>query len=290
MATGPRSPKPLADVPTSRAIVNLAVGAVVFYGALVGGVYLIQRSLMYAPGTDTPVPEASGVPEMRPVRVTTSDGVTLTSWYRPAAQGMPTVVFFHGNAGHIGHRGFKARTFLDAGYGLVLVGYRGYGGNPGSPTEEGFYADGRAVLELLARNGVAASRMVLYGESLGTGVAVHLALEAARAGVPVGAVVLEAPFDSMAEMARYHYPYLPAYWLVKDRYESVAKIDRIGSPLFLLHGGRDQVVPSIFGRKLFQAARDPKELLVLPEADHNDLFEHGAGEKVVLFLRKVLVL
>ena len=107
---------------------------------------------------------------------------------------------------------------------------------------------------------------------------------------PVGAVVLEAPFDSMGTAAQYHYPYLPAYWLVKDRYESAAKIAGIEAPLFLFHGGRDRVVPDSLGRKVFQAAREPKEAFWLPEGDHNDLFERGAGEKVVFFIRKRLIL
>ncbi len=287
MAAGLRSPKPLADDAPIRVIVNLAIGAVVFYGVLLGGVYFLQRSLMYYPGTDVPVPGASGVSDMSPVRMTTSDGIALTAWYRPAPRGMPTVVFFQGNAGHIGHRGDKARTFLDAGYGLVLAGYRGYGGNPGHPHEEGLYADGRAVLALLAKNGVALSRVVLYGESLGTGIAVQLAFESARVGTPVGAVILEAPFDSMVTAARYHYPYLPAHWLLKDRYESVSKIAEIGAPLLVIHGGHDLVIPDVFGRKLFQAAHEPKEALWLPAATHTDLFSHGAGKKVVSFIRKL---
>lgn len=264
---------------------NAALGAAVFYGAMVGGIYLIQRSMMYHPGAEIPVPGASGVPEMSSVRVTTADGLTLVSWYRSAPPGMPTVVFFHGNAGTIGDRGIKARTFLDAGFGLVLVGYRGYGGNPGHPSEDGFYADGRAIIDMLARDGVPTSKMALYGESLGTGIVVQLAHEAARAGSPVGAVVLEAPFDSMASAAQFHYPYLPAYWLVKDRYESDQKIADIAAPLFLFHGARDRVVPDTLGRALFASAREPKESLWLPEGDHNDLFSHGAGDKAVAFIR-----
>ena len=151
---------------------NAVLGAAAVYGAMVGGIYLIQRSMMYYPGAEIPVPGASGVPEMSPVRVTTADGLTLVSWYRSAPPGMPTVVFFHGNAGTIGDRGFKARAFLDAGFGLVLVGYRGYGGNPGHPSEDGFYADGRAIIDRLVRDGVPLSTMALYGESLGSGIAV----------------------------------------------------------------------------------------------------------------------
>jgi hypothetical protein len=269
-------------------VMKFVLGAVVFYGVLVGALYLIQRSMMYFPWPDVPVPAESGVPEMRPVRLTTADGFALTSWYRPAPSGQPTVVFFHGNAGHIGHRGFKARIFLDAGFGLVLVGYRGFGGNPGRPNEAGLYADGRAVLAFLVGSGVPLARIALYGESLGSGVAVHLAHEAARDGAPIGAVVLEAPFSSVAAAAQYHYPYLPAYWLVKDRFASIDKIADIRAPLLVIHGARDQVIPERFGREIFAAAREPKESLWLPQADHNNVFEHGVAGAVTAFIRRRL--
>lgn len=274
--------------PTRLEVVKVAVAAVVFYGVLVGVLYLIQRSMMYFPWSDVPVPAESGVPEMRPIRLATADGLTLTSWYRPARAGQPTVVFFHGNAGHIGHRGFKARVFLDAGFGLVLVGYRGFGGNPGRPNEAGLYADGRAALAFLALAGVSPARVVLYGESLGTGVAVQLAFEAARDATPVGAVILEAPFSSAAAAAQYHYPYLPAYWLVKDRFASSDKIADIRAPLLVIHGARDQIIPERLGREVFAAAREPKESLWLAQADHNDIFEHGAAAEVTAFVRRRL--
>jgi fermentation-respiration switch protein FrsA (DUF1100 family) len=267
-------------------VAKFALGVVVFYGVLVGVLYLIQRGIMYYPWTDRPVPAASYMPDMRIVEATTADGLTLASWYAPASVGQPTVVLFHGNAGHIGHRAGKGRHFLDAGLGLMLVGYRGFGGNSGRPKEDGLYADGRAALAFLAASGVPSGRMVLYGESLGSGVAVQLALEAARAGRPVGAVVLEAPFSSMAAAAQYHYPYLPAYWLVKDRYDSIEKIAHIGAPLLVVHGERDRVVPARMGREIFAIAREPKEALWLARADHNDVFDHGPAPAILAFIRK----
>lgn len=269
-------------------VAKFALGAVVFYGVLIAALYLIQRSMMYFPWSDTPVPAESGVPEMRPVHLVTADGLTLTSWYHPARAGQATLVFFHGNAGHIGHRGFKARFFLDVGFGVFLVGYRGFGGNPGRPNEAGLYADGRAALAYLADSGVPPARVALYGESLGTGVAVQLAHEAARVGTPVGAVVLEAPYTSVAAAAQFHYPYLPAYWLVKDRYASIDKIADIGAPLMVIHGTHDQIIPERFGREVFAAAREPKMALWLPKADHNNIFEQGAATTITDFVRRCL--
>lgn len=264
---------------------KFVLGAVVFYGVLVAVLYLIQRSMMYFPWSDVATPAESGVPEMRAVRIATSDGLTLASWYHPAAAGNPTVVFFQGNAGNIGYRGFKGRVLLDAGFGLVLVGYRGFGGNPGRPNEAGLYADGRAVLSFLARSGVPSGRLVLYGESLGTGIATQLALEAAKDAAPIGAVVLEAPFSSMAAVAQIHYPYLPAYWMVKDRFATIDKISAIGAPLMVVHGETDRVIPIRMGREIFAAAKEPKESLWVPNAEHNDLYEHGAGPAIVAFIR-----
>jgi hypothetical protein len=266
-------------------IVLLAAG---IYGAFVGTLYVFQRQLMYLPATEAADPAASGLGDMRPVTLTTADGLALTSWYRPAAAGRPTLVFFQGNAGHIGHRGLKVRPFLDAGFGLLLLGYRGYGGNPGRPSEEGLYADGRAALAFLEGLGVPARSWALYGESLGSGVAVHLAHEQA-ASEAVGAVVLEAPFTSMGAAAQHHYPFVPAQWLVKDRYESLAKIDAIKAPLLIVHGERDSIVPAAFGRQLFAAAQEPKESQWVARGDHNDLHDHGVIPKVIDFLDRRLV-
>jgi len=209
----------------------------------------------------------------------------LLAWYWPAlSEDGFTVVYLHGNAGHIGNRVEKARPYLAAGLGALLVEWRGYAGNPGSPTEEGFAADARAALAFLEGRGIRDGRMLLYGESIGSGPAVRLAVERAAENRTVGAVVLEAPFTSAAAVAQAHYPWLPAYWLVRDRHDSLAWIDRIGAPLLILHGALDRVVPARMGRALHEAALEPKRIRIWPEAGHNDLYEHGAAETVLDFL------
>ena len=259
--------------------------------ATVTGVYLVftlglfafQRSLLYHPDTSAPVLEESGIGGMETVTLKTSDGLDLLSWYRRAAPGRPTVVYFHGNAGNIESRGSKVRPYVESGLGLLLVGYRGYGGNPGKPSEEGLYLDGRAALAFLAADGVAPDRWVLYGESLGSGVAVQLAGE--RAGdSPVGALVLEAAYTSIAEVAGYHYPFVPAGLLIRDRFDSAAKIALVGAPVFIFHGDRDRTIPIRFGKGLFEAAVEPKESLWLKEASHNNLYDYGASQAVLDFL------
>ena len=265
---------------------NLIATVTGVYVVFVAALFIFQRNLMYHPDSMAPSLAASGVSEMESVSLATDDGLRLLSWYRPAAAERATVVYFHGNAGHIGHRGDKVRPYLDADLGVLLVSYRGYAGNPGSPTENGLYADGQAALDFLAERGVGPTRVVLYGESLGSGVAVELANRQA-ASEPVAAVVLESPFSTVADVAQAHYPFVPARWMVKDRFDSLAKIAAIGAPLLVLHGARDRVVPMRFGHRLFEAAAEPKENRWFDEAGHNDLYSHGAAKVVTAFIERV---
>jgi len=268
-------------------MINVIAVVVGVYTALVGALYLIQRELIYHPGHSMRSPAASGMPEMRPIEVTAADGVTVVSWYSPARAGKPTIVYFQGNAGNISDRAFKARPYLDAGFGLLLAGYRGYGGNPGDPSEQGLYADGRAQLAFLAGEGVGPGQWVLYGESLGSGIAVQLAVEQA-AKTPVAAMVLESPYTSLGDAAAAHYPFVPARTLVKDRFDSLDKIGRIRTPLFVTHGENDDVVPIALGKRLFEAARPPKESHWVAGGGHNDLYDHGAAATAIAFLDRMV--
>ena len=273
------------------AMLQLLVTAAVIYVGVLVVMAVFQRSFLYYPGQAVISPAQSGAPEMQVVSVTTEDGLQLAAWVQPPASVQkpeavkPWVVIFHGNAGTLAGRAFKARRFLDAGYGAMLVEYRGYGGNPGSPTETGLFLDARAALNYLASQGVSGKQLVLYGESLGTGVAVAMAAEAAQAGAPVAAVLLEAPFTATVDVAARHYPFLPVRLLMKDRFDSLSRIQDIQAPLFIAHGARDRTVPQDLGQKLFAAAREPKDALWLDGAEHNDLFDHGLGEALLLFLK-----
>jgi fermentation-respiration switch protein FrsA (DUF1100 family) len=215
------------------------------------------------------------------VSLETDDGLALLAWHRPpASAALPTLVYFHGNAGHIGMRAYKVRPYLDAGFGVLLTTWRGFSGNPGNPSEDGLYHDGRAAREYLRQAGAAPGAIVLYGESLGTGIAVQLAVEQAPA-----AVVLEAPYSSITDVARAHFPFLPVKFLLLDHFDSAAKIAGVAAPLLIVHGARDGTIPLRFGEKLFAAAAEPKTLTIYPEAGHNDLYQYGMGSLTVDFIK-----
>jgi uncharacterized protein len=256
----------------------IAVGG---YGALIGALFLFQRRLLFRPGWSRPELGELGLLGVCEVALTTRDGLALVSWYRPPPSGRPVILYFHGNGGHIGYRGERLRRFADAGLGVLLLEYRGYGGNPGSPCEHGLYADAEAAIDFLERQEIAPDRVVLWGESLGAAVAVDLA-----ARRQVSGVVLEAPFTSVAAIAQLHYPYAPAALLIRDRFDVLSRIGRIRSPLLVMHGGRDMIVPIRFGRALFDAAPPPKERWFEPRAEHENLAAFGALEVALAFIER----
>ncbi|MGE5503493.1 MAG: alpha/beta hydrolase, partial [Actinomycetota bacterium] len=193
-------------------------------------------------------------------------------------------VLFHGNGGAIVHRARKARHFLNHGYGVFLAEYRGYGGNPGRPSEDGLYADARAVLAWLQTRGVVGHRLVLYGESLGSGVAVQMAVEH-----EIAALVLEAPFTRLPALAPAYVPPPVAEVVMLDRFDNLAKIGRVTVPLLIVHGGEDAVVPQSMGRALLAAAvssPDPDGVFP-PMAGHHNVWELAGEDAAIAFLRRL---
>jgi len=266
-----------------RWAVRLVKVVFVAYLCVLAILFVFQRQLLFPAGQELPSLERAGLAGMmEPVKITTADGLDLLAWYhRPPHEGGPLVLFFHGNAGTIEDRAWKAKIYIDAGFGLLLLEYRGYGGNPGSPSEAGLYDDGRAALAFAAAHAVTPAHIVLYAESLGTGVAVQMATEQR-----VAALVLEAPYTSIADVAQGDFPLFPVRWLVRDRFDSVTKIAQIGVPLFVVQGERDQTIPVQFGKALFAAAAEPKEAMWLPGAGHNDIARFGSDAAVLDFLKR----
>jgi len=241
----------------------------------------VQRHFMYFPSQDRSSPADAGVPEMGEVSLKTDDGLDLLAWYAaPAKKNGLTLIYFHGNGGDIGMRAGKVKPYLEAGFGVLLTTYRGYSANPGTPSEAGLYDDARAAHAFIKAQ--KPGKIALYGESLGTGVAVQLATE-----IHPAALVLEAPFTSIADIATPQMPFLPLKSLILDQFDSVGKIASIDAPLMIVHGEQDLTIPVHLARQLFDAARDPKEGHFLDQAGHNDLYEHGMAALTLAFLEKI---
>ncbi len=206
------------------------------------------------------------------VRLTAEDGVGIHAWLLPLPQAKRTVLFAHGNAGNISHRLDRARRLRSRlGVEVLLFDYRGYGRSEGSPDEPGTYRDAAAAHRYLTETrGLDPKRLVLFGESLGSAVALELALTRAA-----GALVLESPFTSIPDMARVVLPFLPLGPLLRTRYDNLAKVGGLRVPLLVLHGDRDEVVPFAQGRRLFEAAPEPKRFFAIPGAGHNDTYLAG---------------
>ena len=258
------------------------------YVLVVGLLYVFQRNLLFLPTSHVGSPAAVGAGDMREVTLPTADGLALRSWYKPAREGRSTMIYFHGNGGNISARAKRVRPYLNAGIGVLLVGYRGYGGNAGAPSEEGFYEDARAAARFVGAEGVPPDRVVLYGESLGSAVAIHLAAEQAVSGSPFAAVIGEGAPSSVVEVAARRYPFAPVRTLIKDRFDSRAKVGGINAPLLLLHGEDDTVVPQRFGQALFDAAAEPKHAEWIDGAGHNNLTYHAIDAVVLEFLDRHL--
>ena len=253
-------------------------GYIAVVAAVLALLWTTQRRLMYFPADDVPAARDIGLTGVEPVTFETTDGITLSGWFLAASGSSPrvTVLVFNGNAGNRAHRGPLAAALHEQGLQVLLIDYRGYGGNSGTPTENGLALDSRAARAYLAgRPDVDTSRLVYFGESLGTAVAVDLATE-----YPPAALVLRSPFTSMTDLGRHHYPFLPVRLLLRDRFAAIDQIQRVRAPLLVIAGGHDRIVPIDNSRRLYGAALAPKTLLVLPGADHNDR-ELLAGDEMI---------
>lgn len=242
------------------------VSLVTIYLLVVAGMFLLQRHMLYYPNRNRPNPAMAGLPNLEEITLTTSDGLALLSWYIPAKNNRPTIVYFHGNSGHIGYRANVVAPYVAAGYGILLLEYRGYGGNPGKPTEQGLYTDAQAALDFLQDKHLQNQCIIVYGESLGSALAVEVATD-----IPVGGLILQSAFSSVADVAKQHYPFLPVDLLLKDRFDTIGKISQLDVPILFLHGTKDRIVPMKFGKKLYDQANAPKKFIFFRGASHNDL-------------------
>lgn len=260
---------------------TFAVIAVSGYLALCAFMFFAQRSLMYFPDRMRTVPADAGLPEAKEEKLVTADGESILVWHIPPRdEAKPIIVYFHGNGGALNLRAQRFARLAAEGFGVIGVSYRGYGGSSGSPSEAGLIADGVAAYEFAARHYTAA-RIALWGESLGTGVAVAVAAEA-----PIAKLILETPFTSAAEVGASVYPFLPVRLLMKDQFRSDLRIASVKAPVLVLHGERDSVVPIAFGERLYAMIAGEKKFARFAGGEHYDLDRHGGLKAAVEFLAK----
>jgi fermentation-respiration switch protein FrsA (DUF1100 family) len=262
-----------------RAVLRILVLLVIAGGLLL----VFEKHLIYFPTRAHEVTPAGLGLASEEVELRAEDGVRLHGWFLPVKGSRLTVLVCHGNGGNVSHRLdrvllMQSRLNVDT----LLFDYRGYGKSEGSPDEQGTYRDARAAYRWLVAHGHGPERVVLFGESLGSAVALQLALE-----VEARALVLESPFASVPEMARAVYPFLPLWPFVRTRYDNVAKVARLRMPLLVMHGERDEVVPFAQGRRVFDKAPEPKRFFAIPGASHNDTYVVG-GEPYWRALREFL--
>jgi fermentation-respiration switch protein FrsA (DUF1100 family) len=259
----------------------LLLVVLVGYGGLLALMYVFQRALMYFPDASHTLPAQAGLPQAEEVTLHSDDGETLFAWHIAPRGEKPVVIYFQGNAGTSNLRAERFKWLTADGTGLLALSYRGYGGSTGAPSEDGFIRDARAAYDFASAR-YAAKRIVLFGESLGTAVAIALADER-----EVGGLILDAPFTSVTDISAAAYPFAPVRWLIKDPFHSDQRIAHVSAPLLVLHGERDGIVPISFGERLFALAREPKRMVRFPQGGHVNLDDYGAAKVVKEFLAEL---
>jgi uncharacterized protein len=271
-----------------RSAMGTVFGLLVSVASALVLLWTLQRRLLYFPSVEILGPDRAGLAGVTPVTFPTADGLELEGWFIAAAPGPAwfTVIVFNGNAGHRSFRAPLAQALVRTGVAVLLFDYRGYGGNPGVPTERGLVIDARAAREYVrSRADIDPKRVAYLGESLGSALATGLAAED-----PPAALILRSPFPSLVEVGERHYPLLPVRWLLRDRFVTIDRIARIRCPLLVIAGDRDRVIPLAQSRRLYDAADRPKTLKIIPGADHNDeglLAGREMIDAITQFLRAV---
>lgn len=268
-----------------RMLLIAALALCGLYMAAAGAMFAFQRQLQYFPSHHAPTPAEAGFEGATEVALTAADGTKILLWYAAAPPGAATILYFQGKGGEIADRPKRWASYRAAGLGVAYLSYRGYGASEGSPTEAGLHMDADAAYEWLIAQSVTPDRIAVVGESLGTGVAAQLA-----ADLPIGALILEAPYTSVAEVAAARFPWLPVRWLILDPFRSIDVINRVTCPLLILHGDADTRVPPEMGKTLFASATGTadKELILRPGVGHVALFSPETWTLEIAFLARVL--
>jgi uncharacterized protein len=256
-------------------ITRLAITALILYLGVVVAAWAFQRKLLYFPDPERTQPAAAGLKGVNERVLNTPDGQKIITWVGQPKPGFPTILYFHGNGGSLAGRVARIRQYLDNGYGTTIMSYRGFSGSTGSPSERANIADALLAFDTLVAGGTKPSDLIVYGESLGSGVATQVA--AAR---PVGGIILDAPYTSTVDVGASTYWFLPVRLLMSDRYETSRHIRKVTAPLLIVHGERDSVIPVAMGRAVHAAATSPKQIATFPDAGHDNHSAYGSYDVI----------
>lgn len=258
---------------------NLFLALLIIFALFCLVARLLHRYFIYVPDRTRIDPREAGLTGVEEIVFKAHDGKRLVAWCRPAEKGKRTLLYFPGNSGNVAARAGKIKAIAADGYGVFIVNYRGYGGSGSRPTEKRLVKDAVSAFDTLRGLGVPPRDVVVYGESLGTGVAARDCLQR-----EAEALVLESPFTSVVDVGKRGWPLLPLKQIMVDQYRTIDCICSVTVPVFIVHGGRDSVIPLDMARRVFHEANEPKTMTVVPRAGHNDLFEQGAWARVSDFL------
>jgi fermentation-respiration switch protein FrsA (DUF1100 family) len=261
----------------------LAVSSVVLaYFIIILFVYFYQRNLLYHPSENNYLNDKITF-NYEEIFIETDKKIKLKSWFiKKNLDKFKTILIFHGNAGNLFNRVYKLNELNKLDVNILLISWRGFSGNKGKPTEKNLYRDADESVKWLNNQGVISKNIILYGESLGTGVATELGTSNA-----FGGIILESPFTSIANAAKIYYPYLPVSIILKDRYDSIGKIKNINTPIFIMHGKMDNIVPQQMGLELFEKANNPKYSYFPEDDDHMMNYNKQLLNEIKLFINKI---
>ena len=258
--------------------ITFILGLVIYF-IILAYVYIFQRNLLYHPSVNGHQGNEIKF-DYKEIFIQNKEGIKLKSWlHEKDLFNKKTIIFFHGNAGNLSNRNYKLNELSKFDINFLIVAYRGFSGNQGKPNEQGLYEDARSALNWLKIKGVKEKNLILYGESLGTAVAIEIAQNKNLAGI-----ILESPFTSMVELSQKYYPILPVKYLLKDRYETIKKLPNISSPLLVMHGELDTIVPFKMGKKLFEQANTRKFKYFINNDDHMMRYDQNLLSEIRKFI------
>ena len=260
-------------------MIKYIISAIIIY-ILIGLIlFLFQRKIIFNTSGRPKKTEDYELKNIKEHRIQTSDGIDLLAWYSKPRQNQPLLVYFHGNSFDIGERAYRIKKYINKGWGVLLLAWRGYSGNLGKPTEKNLYIDGESTIKwIIDKLNFDYGNLIIYGESLGCAVAVELGTR-----YKFKSIILEAPFTSIPDIARKRYRIYPVKYFVLDKFDNYSKIDKILSPVLIISGKKDEVVPHSHSNKLFLKANNPKKNLFIDEAMHNNLYDFNIDKEVIEF-------